>query len=75
MFQLIYGFRKGVSGTHSAEGLKLFVRDETSIQTKQEDRGVGQHASQDDQVVHIRTGHLYQPGRGQKFIVDQNRIE
>lgn len=36
---------KGVEETHSAEGLKLFVRDKTSIQTKQEDRGIREHAS------------------------------
>lgn len=62
-------------GTHSAEGLELFVRDETSIQTEQEDGGVGQHASQDDQVVHIRTGHLDQPGREHKVILHQSRKE
>lgn len=58
--------------THSTEGLKLFVRDKATIQTKEEYRGVGQHASQDDQVVHVWTGHLNQPGRGQKIIGDQN---
>lgn len=45
-------------GTDRAQSLKLFIRDETSIQTKEEDGGIGQHAPQDDQVVHIRTGHL-----------------
>lgn len=44
--------------THRAESLKLFIRDKTSIQTKEEDGGVGQHAPQDDQVVHVWTGHL-----------------
>lgn len=34
-----------VDGTHSAEGLKLFIGDKTSIQSKQEDRGIGQHAT------------------------------
>lgn len=62
-------------GTHSAEGLELFVGDETSIQAKQEDGGVGQHASQDDQVVHIWTGHLDQPGREHKVILHQSRKE
>lgn len=56
--ELFYVLVKRVEGTHSAEGLKLFVRDETSIQAKQEDRSVGEHASEDDQVVHVGTGHL-----------------
>lgn len=41
--------------THRAESLELFIRDKTSIQTKQEDGGVGQQPPQDDQVVHVRT--------------------
>lgn len=49
---------KGVGRTHSAEGLKLLVRDETSVQAEQEDGGVGEHASENDQVVHVGTGHL-----------------
>lgn len=57
-YSLFYVLVKRVEGTHSAEGLKLFVRDKTSIQAKQEDRGVGEHASEDDQVVHVGTGHL-----------------
>lgn len=65
---------KSVVGTHSAEGLKLFVRDKTSIQAKQEDGGVGEHASEDDQVVHVGTGHLDKSGREQKSGMDQNRI-
>lgn len=48
----------GGAGTHRAQSLKLFIRDETAIQTKEEDGGIGQHAPQDDQVVHIWTGHL-----------------
>lgn len=54
-----------LSGTHRAEGLKLLVGDEASVQTKEEDGGVGQQASEDDQVVHVGTGHLDQPGTGQ----------
>lgn len=54
-----------LSGTHRAEGLELLVGDEASVQTEEEDGGVGQQASQDDQVVHVGTGHLDQPGTGQ----------
>lgn len=53
--------------TYSAEGLKLLVRDETSIQTKQEDGGVGEHATEDDQVVHVGTGHFYQSRREHRY--------
>lgn len=35
---------KSIEETHGAEGLKLIVRDKASIQTKQEDRGIGEHA-------------------------------
>lgn len=38
-----YVLVESVEETHSAESLKFFVRDKTSIQTKQEDGGVGQH--------------------------------
>lgn len=55
---IIYVLVKCVEWTHSAKGLKLFVRDETPIQAKQEYRGVREHASEDDQVVHVGTGHL-----------------
>lgn len=44
--------------THRAEGFKLFVGDEPSVQAEQEDGGVGEHPPQDDEVVHVRTGHL-----------------
>lgn len=57
---LFYSSESFLKETHSAEGLELFVRNKTSIQTKQEDGGVGEHASQDDQVVHVGTGHLNQ---------------
>lgn len=57
--------------THRAESLELLIGDKASVQPKEEDGGVGQHAPQDDQVVHVRTGHLDEPGRGQKMI--QNR--
>lgn len=56
--QLCYAVVKGIQETHSAEGLKLFVRDKTSIQTKKENRRIGEQASKDDQVVHVRAGHL-----------------
>lgn len=72
---LLYAFAEDFRGTHCAEGLELFVGDEASVQTEQEDGGVGQHASQDDQVVHIRTGHLDQPGRERKVILHQSRKE
>lgn len=52
------GYERCVQETHRAESLELFIRDKTSIQTKEEDGGVGQHAPQDDQVVHVWTGHL-----------------
>lgn len=44
--------------THSAQGLESLVWDKRAIQAKEEDGRVGQHASQDDQVVHVRTGHF-----------------
>lgn len=64
---LIFRYRV-LWGTHRAEGLELLVGDEASVQTKEEDGGVGQQASEDDQVVHVGTGHLDQPGTGGKKI-------
>lgn len=59
-----YSCYRVLSGTHRAEGLELLVGDKASVQTKEEDGGVGQQASEDDQVVHVGTGHLDQPGTG-----------
>lgn len=47
--------------THRAEGLELLVGHEAAVQAEEEDGGVGQQASQDDQVVHVGAGHLDQP--------------
>lgn len=37
-----------MDGTHSAKSLKFLVRDEASVQAEKEDRGVGEHAPEDD---------------------------
>ena len=50
------------SSTHRAESLKLLVGNEASVQAEEEDGGVGQHAPQDDQVVHVGTGHFDHSG-------------
>ena len=51
-----------MSSTHRAESLKLLVGDEAPVQTEEEDGRIGQHAPQDDQVVHVGTGHLDHSG-------------
>lgn len=47
-----------IARTHRAEGFEFFVRDEGPIEAEEEYGGVGQHSSEDNQVVHIRAGHL-----------------
>ena len=60
------GFELYRFNTHGAQGLKLFVGHQGAIQAKEEDGGVGQHSSQNDEVVHVGTGHLDQSvGRGE----------
>ena len=58
---------------HSAEGLKLLVGDEGAIQAEEEDGGVGEHPAEDDQVVHVRAGHLYHPADRQTDRQTENK--
>lgn len=60
--------------THSTEGLKLLVWHKRSIQTKEENGGVRQQATQNDQVVHIGTRHFDQPADGGKHTADTLNI-
>lgn len=53
--------------TYSAKRLKCFFRDKGSIKAEKEYRCIGKHPPQNNKVVHVGTGHLYQPnGRRQE---------
>ncbi len=60
--------------TYSTEGLKFFVWHKGSVQTKEENGGVWQHAPQNDQVIHIGTRHFDQPADGGKHTSDTLNI-
>ena len=47
--------------TYRAKGFEGLFRDEGPIEAKEEDGCVGKHSSEDDEVVHVWTGHLDQP--------------
>lgn len=47
---------------YRAECFEGLFRDEGSIEAEEEDGRVGQHSAQDDEVVHVGTRHLDQPG-------------
>lgn len=47
--------------THRAHYCIVFLRDETSVRTHQKDTCVSEYAPQDDQVIHIGTGHFDVP--------------
>lgn len=66
MFKSEQMLLKRTGTTYSAQGLERLIWDKGAVQAKEEDGSVGQHASKDDQVVHVRTGHFDQPAQGHK---------
>lgn len=59
--------------TYSAKCFEGLFRDKGSIQAKEKDGCVGEHSSEDDEVVHIRARHLYQPDKREgDTVVNEN---
>lgn len=53
--------------TYSAKCFEGLFRDKGSIKAKEKDGCIGEHSSQDDEVVHVWTRHLYQPDKRRRY--------
>lgn len=49
--------------TYGAKCFKGLFRHKGSIKAKEKYRCIGEHPSEDNEVVHVRTGHLYQSAK------------
>lgn len=49
--------------TYGAKCFEGLFRHKGSIKAKEKYRCIREHPSKDNEVVHIRTGHLYQPAK------------
>lgn len=53
--------------TYSAKCFEGLFRDKGSIKAKEKDWCIGEHSSQDDEVVHVWTRHFYQPDKRKRY--------
>ena len=58
--------------THRTYYREELLSDKSRVQTLKKDAEVGQNASNQDQVVHVGTGHFYVPGCINKLISSVN---